>query len=62
MLYINNPAALVAIEQDRRSDLGMHMTSAHDTTAVDTTAPKAVMSRSVRIGFRRVAPVRYAAS
>ena len=60
MLYINNPAALIAIEEDRRRELGMRSTPGPRLDG--TSSPEASRSRSVHNGFRGIASVRYAAS
>ena len=62
MLYINNPQALLAIENDRRSELGMRTTSVTDTAAADAASQKGIRARSFCGGFRGLASVRYAAS
>ena len=62
MLYINNPQALLAIENDRRRELGMRTTSVADTTAANVAAQEGIRARTFRSGFRGLASVRYAAS
>ena len=63
MLYINNPEALVAIETERRSGLGLHLTADPDPMPTGIVVPEGARPRRGRLRFhRRTASTGYAAS
>ncbi len=63
MLFVNNPEALVAIEMERRNELGLHSTASPDLTSPGVVVQESNRARPAALRFRsRAASTGYAAS